>query len=133
MSNKKKKLRKFVPLHTDEEMYSVRFSHNALVALEEESGLGVVRFAEKLAAGDVSIRDIRIMLWAGLIEKHPEVSLHDTGKIMDEVGLQVATKVCTEAFFGAFPQANQKKADSEKTVKANDDDEEEGEEGNEES
>lgn len=59
---------------------NIRLNTNALVKVEEVTGRPIA----SLLPGTVGIREIRAFLWAGLIHEDRELTLYETGLLMDK-------------------------------------------------
>lgn len=80
------------------------FGMNAQAELEDYfDGLQPEEIARKLAEREISLRDLRAMLRAAVIDDR-EVSLADAGALIDRIGLKVAGAAVAQAFVGAFPE-----------------------------
>ncbi len=85
--------------------YTLRFSTNAIVALETETGERAIPFVKRLGTdirapherpettdetkesevvSDMGIGDLRVLTWAGLRDHHAHLSLADVGDLMDQ-------------------------------------------------
>lgn len=80
----------------------LRYSMNALVRLEEATGRSVTELGELLGEG-ARMTDVRLMFWAAL-DGAP--TLDEAGDVMDEIGLDRAGRLISEAFQAAFPAAD---------------------------
>jgi len=93
--------------------YQVLWNWNAISEIETElnrRGLGNwSEFSERLEAGKIGPNDFRILLWGGLLDQHPDITVAEAGEIIDranremtmeELGKQIAT-----AFQNTFPAA----------------------------
>jgi hypothetical protein len=92
-----------VLLQAGEDSYKLSFSVNALCELEEAMGLNVTQIGKRLS-GDVALKDVRLLLWAGLLDHHPGIDLRKAGIIMTIATPQVVGAAIGEAFQKAFPQ-----------------------------
>ena len=104
--------------------YLLKFSTNAIVALETETGERAIPFVKRLGTdirapherpkttdkkdktdepelvSDMGIGDLRVLTWAGLRDHHPRLSLADVGDLIDQArheGLALVNPVM-EAF-----------------------------------
>jgi len=48
-------------------------------------------------------RTIRVLLWAALLEHHPEITLRDVGKLIEEQGMDAIGKSIIGALHVAYP------------------------------
>jgi hypothetical protein len=83
--------------------YTLCFPINSIVRLEEVSGNNFISITKDLMQGNISIKMIRQILWAGLIAKQPTMTQEAVGEIIDEVGLQEMINKINESFEAAFP------------------------------
>lgn len=83
--------------------YILKFSANALAELEAVLGLPILQMADKFTAQNAGIRELRALVWAGLIEHHPEMTLKGAGELIDEVGIREVIDETLSAFEAAFP------------------------------
>jgi CHAD domain-containing protein len=58
---------------------------------------------QEILDGKVSARSLRAMLWAGLQDEHPEVSLKDAGKLLGAIGVKRGLDVMLEAVQYFYP------------------------------
>lgn len=86
--------------------YPLRFSVNALCCLEEKTGVSLDRLQGS------PMRCLRGLLWCGLTESRPDMTLEDAGQLLDEHlrsggSLQGASDALAAALSDAcfFPQA----------------------------
>ena len=63
--------------------YLLKFSTNAIIALETETGERAIPFMKRFAAQDVGMADVRVIVWAGLLDHQPETTLEDAGAVLD--------------------------------------------------
>jgi Phage tail tube protein, GTA-gp10 len=79
---------------------ALQFTTNRLCQLEEDTGKGVLVFAEALGTpGGVSIKDLRLLMRAGM-DGAP--TLAEVGDVIDEIGIQAAIVLIGKAFNAAF-------------------------------
>lgn len=92
-----------VGLPAGAQTYKVRFSFNALCALEGEFKEPVTRVFSRLEE-DLSVRTLRALLRAGL-ECGEGKSFHAerVGDIIDEAGVAAVGRAIADAFTAAFP------------------------------
>lgn len=81
----------------------LRYTFNALVALEDELGIPISEIGEILAKP--RLKPIRALIWASLLHEDKTLSPEDVGEMLDPERLgEIAEKV-GEAFMLAFPDA----------------------------
>lgn len=92
--------------------YTLRFSIDALCALEEKSGKGFPSLCTELSdPGKVSLSLMRMMVWAALRDDKPDLTLRDAGElIIGGGGMQAMMVKLTRAIELAFPQEASGKA-----------------------
>lgn len=90
------------------EDYTLAFTINALVILEDQLGVPATQLGDVLG-GAPKIGDIRTVFWAGLQAYHG-VSHDQAGEIMSEIGIAETGALITKAFTAAFPEAGRSTA-----------------------
>jgi len=96
-------LRGETTLTVEEKTYRVRFSWNAAAEYEVPAGRPLSVGVQEILDGKVSARSLRAMLWAGLQEHHPDVSLKDAGKMLGAIGVKKGLDVMLEAVQYFYP------------------------------
>jgi hypothetical protein len=116
-----------VSLPAGDETFTLRFSANALVDLEDALGMGIVAIGAEMTSwasqpARIRFKTIRAVVWAGLQEHHPErleggaanpdgVDLRRAGDIIVAAGgIEPVTSKISEAFARAFPAPETKGA-----------------------
>lgn len=69
----------FVKVKLDK-LRKLKYGFNAFVEMEEALGKPVT----DLGKDSVSFKDIRVMLWAGLLHDDPDISLEEVGDLVDD-------------------------------------------------
>jgi hypothetical protein len=90
--------------------YRLRFSWNAAAEFEEPAGRSFYDAADTLAVGRLSVRTLRAMLWAGLQEHHPGLTLREAGVLIEKIGQIEAWTLVRKAIEYFFPTAEAEKA-----------------------
>ncbi len=85
--------------------YKIIFTTNAICQMETELGMSMMKIGSKMATGDVALNDLRVMLWAGLSEFHPEITIKNAGEIIDYLGFQESGNLISQASQAAFGEA----------------------------
>lgn len=87
---------------TDGNEYTVKFTMNAIVLLEERYGdfLTITEQFQK-----ISFKNIRTLIYAGLIEKYPKITEQYIGSHVDLQNINELVTTVMEAFTSAFPEA----------------------------
>lgn len=107
-------MQQFQTLKTrDGQEFRLAYTINAMIAFEDRTGGDVLaaaqeferRGAEMVAGRALSmpLRPVRGLIWAGLIEHHPEMTEDAAGKVIDGAGLVAAVTAMMAALRVAFP------------------------------
>lgn len=88
--------------------YVLVYDVNALCDAEDRLGFGVGDFGARLASPSVS--QLRVLLWAGLRARHPEIDERAAGALLSPKRLGA---VVTEALAAALPQAEGESDDAD--------------------
>lgn len=96
----------YVSFKAQSQNWKLRFTTNALCELEDESGMSAIAFANSMNdEANISIKSMRLMLWAGLIDNHEDISQKICGVLIDEIGMGEVGNLLGEAFTIAFPES----------------------------
>jgi hypothetical protein len=99
-------LRGQVMLKAGEKEYTLSFSINALVSLEDMLDESVNTVAAQLNdSTKVRMKTIRALVWAALRDNHSEVTTDGAGQIIDQAGIPATMAAIATAFTNAFPDA----------------------------
>jgi hypothetical protein len=86
--------------------YTLRFSTNAIVVMEDHFDRGVNEISALLSdPGKLRIGHVRAVFWAGLSDHHAAFTLQEAGAIIDAIGQARAVELIALAFSRAFPEA----------------------------
>lgn len=92
-----------VSFEADGKTWTLQFTTNALVELEEAAGKAIT---ELLSVEVPTLKTVRTMFWAGLIENHPELSQKDAGRVIDAAGgFEAVMEIVNRAITAAMPEA----------------------------
>lgn len=98
-----------VALQAGDQAYTLSFSVNAICELEAELDKPV---AEIIAAiqdpRQLRLSTVRALVWAGLRDHHPDLTVQDAGTMITDAGIQNVVEKVGEAFRLAFPEAKAK-------------------------
>jgi len=98
-----------IPIEIGGKTRYLRYGTNALVAVEEKLNCPLSDIGSKLS-GNVGIKDLRILFWAGLMGDDKELTLDGAGDLIDEAvdkgGITFVAEKIAEAFAAAFPEAS---------------------------
>jgi len=89
-----------VPITLDKPR-ELRFSFNALCLLEDTLGLPIADIGAALS-GSVKLGTVRALLYAGLSDEDPTLTLKQVGKLVDSRRLGEVAEAIRKAFEGAF-------------------------------
>jgi hypothetical protein len=93
-----------VEVRSGDDVWTIQFTVNALCELEEATGAPfqklMARFSDEKG---VSLKDLRLLLWAGLQEHHSGVDLKAAGAIMQEVNYNAVGEAIGRALARTFP------------------------------
>lgn len=92
-----------VDVKVGEDNFTLVFTINAIVELEEKLGKPISEIAGGMGA-NVSFSLLRTLFWAGLQDRHG-LSETEAGALMQEIGFVKASELVTQAFGRAFPEA----------------------------
>lgn len=114
-----------VDLKAGDKIYTLSFSINAMCELEDHFGEPITKIAAKLQnPSEVSMTNIRALLWAALLDGKPEIKgtpnggLDFAGMLLNEAGVAEAMDAIGRAFANAFPSEASGKANPRKAAKA---------------
>ncbi len=84
--------------------YTLRFSWNAAAEFEQVAGKTLTAALDELSRQALSAVSARALLWAGLREKHPGVTLLHAGRLIDRLGWKRVLELMNHAFEYYFPK-----------------------------
>ena len=86
--------------------YKLQFTTNAWCELEDQAGAPMGEFLVGLGEGGLSFRRFRLLIWAGLIEHHPNIDLRGAGALIDQMGgVAKISPLVEEAVLASVPEA----------------------------
>jgi hypothetical protein len=96
-----------VPFEANGQHYTLRFSIDAICALEEGTKRGIIALTSDMQNPDkMSITLARQFLWAGLQEKHPDLTVKEAGELIPAAGgLLAVIALLREGLSAAFPKS----------------------------
>lgn len=89
--------------------WSLRYTTNALVEMEDALGLSAPELFYMLEQGRLGFKEIRTIVWAGLIhqfddgEGNYDLTLYEAGEVIDKFGFDETIEKVTEALAIQFP------------------------------
>ena len=63
--------------------YLLRYTTNAICTLEQRTEERAVPLLKRFAAMDTGMADLRVIVWAGLLDHQPDTTLEDAGAVID--------------------------------------------------
>jgi hypothetical protein len=94
----------------DGRAYKVRYSWNSAADFEDAlQGRALSDALLDVAKQRLSAKSLRAMLWAGLQENHPEVTLKEAGDLIGRMGRREAQRVMGAALRYYFPELEEGK------------------------
>jgi hypothetical protein len=94
-----------VEIEADGKTYTFRLGINELISLQEALGMGddtIDEFFPKLG-GNLTLEKLRLVFLHGLKRAHPEITLEQSGEIIDAIGLDGCAPVITRGIKVASP------------------------------
>lgn len=90
MANKQ---RGFVEVQLDKKRH-FRYTMNALEIIEDELGFGLHEMEDK----QLKMREIKLIMWAGLIHEDPDLTLYQVGDMIDTDNMKYVQEQMGKAF-----------------------------------
>jgi hypothetical protein len=101
-----------VSLPAGDNTHVIRFTMNSICRLEDHLGKPVTEIAALLQnPAGFRMGMARAILWAGLLDKNPEITLETAGDIATDVGIPACMNAIGKAFSLAFPSEQKDVAD----------------------
>lgn len=97
-------LRGEASFEADGRTYRLHYTWNVAAEFEEVAGRPLSDALLDVAREKLSAKSLRAMLWAGLQEHHPEVTLKEAGRLIDRMGRREAQRVMGVALRYFFPE-----------------------------
>lgn len=96
-----------VPLIAGDKEYRISYGVNALCELEDAFGKSVQKIVDEDLSDDKNVRmsSVRKVIWAGLIDSEPDITVIEAGNIADLATIPVCMEAISKAFALAFPEA----------------------------
>ena len=85
----------------------LRFTLNALSEIEDKLGVSFTEIGEVLKKP--KMKDLLVVLWAGLIHEDEDLTIKEVGNMIDISDLEMVSEKLGEAFAAATGEVNQKK------------------------
>lgn len=87
--------------------YTLTFNFGAFISLEEKTGKKMPELLATLATG-LSTDDVRDYVWAGLQERHKEMSDEAVRALLDEHGYKIPVLAVTKGVTAFFDKPEEK-------------------------
>lgn len=102
-----------IALEANGNHYRLYYGNRAFRMAERESGESFIKLMSSFDVTDpkeIRWENLTLLVWAGLQQYHPELSMDDVDDIIDGVGTSEIMPIVTTAFNKAFPQAQEDQA-----------------------
>ncbi len=73
---------------------NLRYTMNALAEIEDQLGVSITEVGDI----DLTVKNVRVILWAGLIHEDKELTQEEVGDMIDMGNFQYAQEKIAEAF-----------------------------------
>ena len=93
----------------------LKFMTNSLIKIEQHFKMPIQKFFEGLKDGSFGLKEIRYLLWAGLVHEDPKLTEEKAGDLMDTVGMTTVAQYVGDALaesFGVSDKDKVKQGDS---------------------
>ncbi|CAI2936037.1 GTA-gp10 family protein [Aminobacter niigataensis] len=98
-----------VALQAGDRAYTLSYSVNAICELEAELDKPVTEIVASIQdPRQLRLSSVRVLVWAGLRDHHPDLTVQEAGTIITDAGIQTAVNKVGDAFKLAFPGAKAK-------------------------
>lgn len=81
------------------------FDLNALIALEEATGWDMMRGGVQTAS--LKLKEVRALLWAGLLHEDPKLKQEDVGKLLHMGNIGEIGDIVMQAYGRSMPEATE--------------------------
>lgn len=110
-------MRKAITFTAGINTHHMRYSVNSLIELEDKLKQPMFEIFKAATEGRVRLRDIRTLVWAGLIHENKQLTEQEAGEIIDEVGFNNVVELVGMAMAEAFPKVQgAAKSEGQETV-----------------
>lgn len=87
-----------------EEVITIAYDINTICTLEGALAMEAPAIAARLGV-DMRVSFLRTLLWGGLQERHPGLTMLDAGRMIHRVGVGTVREKVDAALIAAFPKA----------------------------
>lgn len=82
-----------VALEAGGKVYSLRFTTNSICELEDSLGKPIMQIVSDMQGeSGASMKMIRSLVWAALLDGHPDMGPKEAGALIDEAGMETVTE-----------------------------------------
>lgn len=87
---------------------ALRFTINSMAAIEDETGMDLADFAKMLQGrgGKLKISDVRLLLWALLVDDDPTLTLWQAGSLIPPAKMSEIAEQVVNVFADAMPEGD---------------------------
>jgi len=98
-------LRGHIDLAAGDTTLTLRFSVNAIVAVEDALDVPIVKVADLFTdVENLRIGKLRTLFRCALVDTHPELTDEQAGELMEVAGMEKSASALGRAFATAFPE-----------------------------
>jgi hypothetical protein len=101
----------------DGKTWTLRFDFNAMVDFEEATGGKIFDMLASMESGTASPAALRALIWAMLRDHHPDITLHEAGKIA-KAGLRAMNAAALSGLPNSDPAGENGEDSAEKPLAA---------------
>ena len=101
-------------------VYKIHYGQNSICALEDELNESISDFYERINAGKIKYKDIRALIWAGMLKENQELKPYEVCNLCDEAGISMTSilepciQEMNESFSRIIPDQDNDKNDTKK-------------------
>ena len=101
-------LKHSIPIEIGGKKRQLRYTWFALESLENEMEIPILEIA-KMMASSVKLKQLKIIIWAGLLHEDKDLTLSNVGEWLEITKLAYYGNIIRKAFELAFPRAKEAK------------------------
>lgn len=94
-----------VPLTVNDTTYHLVWSFNAIARAEQLTGVNMFAYMD---FGNMSVTNMRAMLFAALLTEHPDFTLEQAGDLMQTTTITVIYEALLQSWLGSHPEKKDK-------------------------
>lgn len=69
--------------------FKIHYGQNAICALEDELDASIATIYERISANTIRMKDIRALIWAGLLREQRDLTPEVLGDLCDDAGVKL--------------------------------------------